>query len=39
MKTLTVCPATLQPGFDTYCPAARKALFDGKMVLPILDFE
>ena len=39
MKTLTVCPATLQPGFDTYCPAARKSLFDGKSVSPILDFD
>ena len=39
MKTLTVCPATLQPGFDTYCPAARKSLFDGKAVSPILDFD
>lgn len=39
MKTLTVCPATLQLGFDTYCPAARKSLFDGQAVSPILDFD
>lgn len=39
MKTLTACPATLQPGFDTYSPAARKALFDGNTVSPILDFD
>ena len=39
MKTLTVCPATLQPGFDTYCPAARKSLFDGQAVSPFLDFD
>ena len=39
MKTLTICPATLQPGFDTYCPAARKSLFDGQAVSPILDFD
>lgn len=39
MKILTICPATLQPGFDTYCPSARKSLFDGKAVSPILDFD
>lgn len=39
MKSLTVCPATLQPGFVTYSPAARKTLFDGKKVSPILDFD
>ena len=39
MKSLTACPATLQPGFDTYSPAARKALFDGNTVSPILDFD
>ena len=30
MKTLTVCPSTLQPGFDTYSPTALKSLFDGE---------
>lgn len=39
MKSLTVCPSSLQPGFDTYSPAARKVLFDGKMVSPFLDFD
>ena len=28
MKDLTVCPSTLQEGYDTYSPAARRALFD-----------
>lgn len=39
MKTITVCPATLQPGYDTYSPAALKLLFDGEKVSPILDFD
>ena len=32
MKDLTVCPSTLQEGYDTYSPAARRALFDGHAV-------
>lgn len=36
MKEIEVCPSTLAQGFDTYSPAARKVLFDGKMVSPHL---
>lgn len=32
MKELTICPSTLQEGYKTYSPAARKALFDGHAV-------
>ena len=32
MITLTVCPSTLAEGFDTHSPAARKKMFDDKMV-------
>ena len=32
MKKLNVCPSILQKGYDTYSPAARKALFDGREV-------
>ena len=32
MTKLNVCPSTLQKGYDTYSPAARKALFDGREV-------
>lgn len=32
MKELTICPSTLQNGFDTYSPHARKTLFDGNAV-------
>ena len=39
MIELNVCPSTLQEGFDTYSPAARKQLFDGKEVSPVLDFD
>ena len=39
MIALNVCPSTLQEGFDTYSPAARKQLFDGKEVSHILDFD
>lgn len=34
MIEIKVCPSTLAEGFETYSPAARKALFDGKMVSP-----
>ena len=39
METLNVCPSMLAEGFDTYSPAARKLLFDGKAVSHILDFD
>lgn len=39
MKEFSVCPSTLQEGFTTYSPSARKLLFDGKEVSPILDFD
>ena len=39
METLHVCPSTLAEGFDTYSPAARKLLFDGKEVSHILSFD
>ena len=39
MEKLSVCPSLLQEGFTTYSPAARKALFDGREVSHILDFD
>ncbi len=39
MIELNVCPSTLQEGFTTYSPSARKQLFDGKEVSPILEFD
>lgn len=39
MIELSVCPSTLQEGFSSYSPAARKLLFDGKEVSPILGFD
>lgn len=39
MIKLNVCPSTLQEGFTTYSPAAKKRLFDGKEVPHILDFD
>ena len=39
METLNVCPSTLAEGFDTYSPAARKLLFDSKVVSHILSFD
>lgn len=36
---INVCPATLQSGFDTYSPKARKDLFGGKRVSHILPFK
>lgn len=39
METLHVCPSTLAEGFDTYSPAARKLLFDGREVSHILTFD
>lgn len=32
MKELTVCPSTLQEGYNTYSPVARKVLFNGNAV-------
>lgn len=32
------CPSTLAAGFETYSPEAINTLFDGKVVLPFLDF-
>lgn len=32
MIQLTVCPSTLEPGYDTFSPSARKNLFDGQGV-------
>lgn len=32
MMKINVCPCTLAEGFETYSPAARKMLFDGKAV-------
>lgn len=39
MEVLKVCPSTLAEGFNTYSPAARKQLFDGKNVSHILPFD
>ncbi|MBQ9224203.1 MAG: type II toxin-antitoxin system HipA family toxin, partial [Prevotella sp.] len=39
MIVLSVCPSTLQEGFTTYSPVARKLLFDGKEVFHVLDFD
>lgn len=39
METLKYCPSTLAEGFDTYSPAARKVLFDGRKVSHILNFD
>lgn len=39
MEALNICPSTLQEGFSTYSPAARKLLFDGRDVSHILNFD
>ena len=39
MIELCVCPSTLQEGFTAYSPKARKQLFDGNEVSPVLDFD
>ncbi len=36
---MNICPGHLAEGFDGYCPACRKHLFDGKRVSPQLDFD
>lgn len=32
MKELNICPSTLQEGYDTYSPVARRVLFNGRAV-------
>ena len=39
MRTISVCPATLQPGYNTYSPLTLKMLFNGEKVSPFLDFD
>ena len=39
MEKISVCPSTLAEGFETYSPAARRLLFDGKPVSHILPFD
>ena len=39
MDVLNVCPSTLAEGFSTYSPTARRFLFDGMDVSPILPFD
>ncbi len=33
------CPGSLKEGFDTYCPAIRKSVFQGKQVFHVLDVD
>lgn len=39
MIEITKCPSLLIEGFDRYCPKARKMLFSGVSVNPILEFD
>lgn len=39
MTDLEVCPCTLAPGYDTYCPRAIKHFADGKRVSHELDYN
>jgi len=39
MVEIKYCPSTLAEGYNTYSPQAVKRLFDGKKVLPFLDFN
>lgn len=39
MNEITVCPSTLKDGYQTYCPVARKRLFDGRPVSHVLTFD
>ncbi len=39
MKTTNICPGHLAEGFDSYCPACRKHLFDGQKASPHLDLD
>jgi len=36
---LDKCPSTLAPGYNTYCPSARRKLFDGQEVSHVLPYE
>ena len=38
MKELNICPSTLQEGYDTYSPVARRLLFNGRAVSSFLIF-
>lgn len=39
MIDICVCPSTLQEGYTTFSPTARRILFDGKKVSHVLDFD
>lgn len=39
MITLKVCPSTLHPDYDSYCPTAIKSLFDSRKVYPFIDID
>lgn len=39
MNEITVCPSTLKDGYQTYCPEARRRLFDGRPVSHVLTFD
>lgn len=39
MKKLDICPSTLAEGFDGYSPSALKALFGGKKVPHVLQYD
>ncbi len=39
MIELNVCPSTLQEGFSSYSPVARKLMFDGREVSHVLEFD
>lgn len=39
MIDICVCPSTLQEGYTTFSPTARRILFDGKEVSHVLDFD
>ena len=39
MTDIVNCPSNLDEGYSTYSPKARKALFDGKKISHLLDFN
>lgn len=39
MINIVNCPSNLDEGYSTYSPKARKALFDGKKISHLLDFN
>lgn len=39
MRLISCCPSTLGSGFSAYSPKGAKALFGGKKVCPVLDFD